>query len=569
MRPSVIFFDEIDGLAPVRSSRQDQIHSSIVSTLLALMDGLDSRGEIIIIGATNRIEAIDPALRRPGRFDRELCFPLPSVNARKQILSLHTKKWEPPLSVRLLQHLADQTTGYCGADLKSLCCEAVLASLRLRYPQIYESSVKLQLDVDNVNVKLRHFRMALGRIIPAGQRVRGSVGKRLLSEVRPLLGRILNSALQSLANTFPHGLSPSYNGQQRLLHSSVAYRPRMLLTGSKGQGQSDYLGPAIVHAMERLPAYKLDIAALYSNSAKAPEEAVAQIIHEACSRPPSIIYMPHIDYWFESTTESVRATFLTLLEDMSPSLPVLLIATAHTPLTNTRAEDLFSAYRGEVTVMSNPTKEEREDFFKPLFYTEMVKHRKMVTQKKKLEALPVAQVAAPRQLSEKESKRLNELEEATLRELRIFLRQICAKLCRNRQFYTFCEPVDVEEVPDYRNIISQPMDLETMSFKIDRHEYTCAQDFLRDIELICNNALEYNPSLSADGKVIRHSACALVDTAYTLIKTEMDSDFEDKCQGIRESRAKRTAKPSLAPDFLYTEPRPANVSPSFYLTLYT
>ena len=83
MRPSIIFFDEIDGLAPVRSSRQDQIHSSIVSTLLALMDGLDSRGEIVVIGATNRVDAIDPALRRPGRFDREFSFPLPSQEVKK------------------------------------------------------------------------------------------------------------------------------------------------------------------------------------------------------------------------------------------------------------------------------------------------------------------------------------------------------------------------------------------------------------------------------------------------------------------------------------------------------
>lgn len=78
MKPSIIFFDELDGLAPVRSSRQDQIHASIVSTLLALMDGLENRGEVIVIGATNRIDAIDPALRRPGRFDRELFFPLPA-----------------------------------------------------------------------------------------------------------------------------------------------------------------------------------------------------------------------------------------------------------------------------------------------------------------------------------------------------------------------------------------------------------------------------------------------------------------------------------------------------------
>merc|ERR1719422_488752 len=97
MRPSIIFFDEIDGLAPVRSSRQDQIHSSIVSTLLALMDGLDSRGEVVLTGATNRLENIDPALRRPGRFDRELRFALPTQPARKEILTKHLGKWDPPV----------------------------------------------------------------------------------------------------------------------------------------------------------------------------------------------------------------------------------------------------------------------------------------------------------------------------------------------------------------------------------------------------------------------------------------------------------------------------------------
>ncbi|ORX89771.1 AAA-domain-containing protein, partial [Basidiobolus meristosporus CBS 931.73] len=85
-QPSIIFFDEIDGLAPVRSSKQEQVHSSIVSTLLALMDGLDNRGQVVVIGATNRIDAIDPALRRPGRFDREFYFSLPSYVARRTII---------------------------------------------------------------------------------------------------------------------------------------------------------------------------------------------------------------------------------------------------------------------------------------------------------------------------------------------------------------------------------------------------------------------------------------------------------------------------------------------------
>jgi SpoVK/Ycf46/Vps4 family AAA+-type ATPase len=145
-QPSIIFFDEIDGLAPVRSSKQDQVHNSIVSTLLALMDGLDSRGKVVVIGATNRVDALDGALRRPGRFDRELCFPLPNLEARKSILGIHTRKWADPPSEDLIEELATRCVGYCGADLKALCAESSLQALRRRYPQIYKSDQKLLID---------------------------------------------------------------------------------------------------------------------------------------------------------------------------------------------------------------------------------------------------------------------------------------------------------------------------------------------------------------------------------------------------------------------------------------
>ncbi|THD18581.1 ATPase family AAA domain-containing protein 2 [Fasciola hepatica] len=112
MRPSIIFFDEIDGLAPVRSSRQDQVHSSIVSTLLSLMDGLDQRAEVVIIGATNRPDSIDPALRRPGRFDREFTFGLPCELVRQRILEVHTTKWDPKPSAEVgtLDHCPRSST---------------------------------------------------------------------------------------------------------------------------------------------------------------------------------------------------------------------------------------------------------------------------------------------------------------------------------------------------------------------------------------------------------------------------------------------------------------------------
>lgn len=133
-QPSIIFFDEIDGLAPVRTRQQDQTHSSVVSTLLALLDGLKSRGSVVVIGATNRPDAVDPALRRPGRFDREIYFPLPSVKDRAAILSLHTQRWPKPITGSLLQWMARKTPGFAGADLQALCTQAAMNALKRNFP---------------------------------------------------------------------------------------------------------------------------------------------------------------------------------------------------------------------------------------------------------------------------------------------------------------------------------------------------------------------------------------------------------------------------------------------------
>ncbi|XVF78643.1 hypothetical protein PTKIN_Ptkin14bG0151600 [Pterospermum kingtungense] len=133
-QPSIIFFDEIDGLAPQRTRQQDQTHSSVVSTLLALLDGLKSRGSVVVIGATNRPDAVDPALRRPGRFDREIYFPLPSLEDRAAILELHTRKWPKPVSGTLLKWVARKTVGFAGADLQALCTQAAVISLKRNFP---------------------------------------------------------------------------------------------------------------------------------------------------------------------------------------------------------------------------------------------------------------------------------------------------------------------------------------------------------------------------------------------------------------------------------------------------
>ena len=137
-QPSVVFFDEIDGLAPARrmggpsggGDGSDQIHASVVSTMLAVMDGLNPRGSVVVIGATNRPDAVDPALRRPGRFDRELYFGLPGPEARAAILRVHTRGWRPRPTERTIAAIASRTEGAAGADLRALAAAALTRAIR-------------------------------------------------------------------------------------------------------------------------------------------------------------------------------------------------------------------------------------------------------------------------------------------------------------------------------------------------------------------------------------------------------------------------------------------------------
>jgi len=133
--PSIIFLDEIDAIAPKRESVVGEVEKRVVAQLLGLMDGLESRGQVIVIGATNIPNSLDPALRRPGRFDREITVNIPDKKSRLEILQIHTRGM--PLSKDVhLEKIAEITHGYVGADLAALCKEAAMACLRKVFPQI-------------------------------------------------------------------------------------------------------------------------------------------------------------------------------------------------------------------------------------------------------------------------------------------------------------------------------------------------------------------------------------------------------------------------------------------------
>ena len=168
--PSIIFIDEIDAIAPKRSEVTGEVEKRVVAQLLALMDGLETRGQVIVIGATNRPNALDPALRRPGRFDREIEIGIPDRNARREILQIHTRGM--PLAEGVdLEKLAEITRGYTGADLAALCREAAMKAIRRILPSIDFSEEKIPPEIlDKLVVTMKDFMEAFKEITPTALR---------------------------------------------------------------------------------------------------------------------------------------------------------------------------------------------------------------------------------------------------------------------------------------------------------------------------------------------------------------------------------------------------------------
>ena len=168
--PSIIFFDEIDSIAPKRSEATGETERRIVAQLLTLMDGLEPRQNVVVIGATNRVDAVDEALRRPGRFDREIVIGVPDRDGRRQILNIHTRGM--PLTEDVdLDALAGRTYGFVGADLSSLAREAAIESLRRILPEIDLEQSELPGEIlEDLIVRADDFEGALRRIQPSALR---------------------------------------------------------------------------------------------------------------------------------------------------------------------------------------------------------------------------------------------------------------------------------------------------------------------------------------------------------------------------------------------------------------
>ncbi|KAL4075483.1 AAA-domain-containing protein [Scleroderma citrinum] len=423
-QPSIIFFDEIDGLAPVRSSKQDQIHASIVSTLLALMDGMDGRGQVVVIGATNRPDAVDPALRRPGRFDREFYFPLPSLDAREKILGIMTKGWEGwgvdgTKAEENTMGLAKLTKGYGGADLRALCTEAALNAIQRRYPQIYASNDRLLINPETIGVTLRDFMISIQKLVPSSARSTATAASPLPSQLVPLLGETFDQVKGALVKALParqkrtvleeaQWEEDNEEGalEREMLMQSMeslrVYRPRLLLHGVSGMGQG-YVGAAVLHFLEGYHVQSLDLGTLMGDSTRTPEAAVVQLFVEARRHQPSVLYIPALSSWSAALSETVRSTVRAMLDSLGPTDPILLLAVSDAPFSSLPRDvkAWFGITRSTRIVMSPPRPEHISAYFSPLLadirkppsaFADGLRRRRRV-----LETLPLAPPPEPRQ----------------------------------------------------------------------------------------------------------------------------------------------------------------------------
>lgn len=284
-KPCIIFIDEIDAIAPKREEVHGEVEKRVVSQLLALMDGLEPRGQIVVIGATNRPNALDPALRRGGRFDREIEIGIPNREGRFEILQIHTRGM--PLTENVgLQKLADLTHGFTGADISELCKEAAMKALRRVLPEIDFEADYIPVEVLNkLVVTMEDFLDALRFVEPSAMRevlietpnvTWNDIGG--LKEVKQALREAIEWPLK-----YPE-----------IFNEAGANPPKgILLHGSPGSGKT-LLAKAVAHESE-VNFINIKGPELMSKFVGESEKGVRETFKRAKQTAPCIIFFDEID----------------------------------------------------------------------------------------------------------------------------------------------------------------------------------------------------------------------------------------------------------------------------------
>ena len=282
--PSIIFIDEIDSIAPKREEVTGETERRVVAQLLTLMDGLGGRGQVIVIGATNRENAIDPALRRPGRFDREIEIGVPSIEGRQEILLIHTRGM--PLSDDVnLEYLARVTHGFVGADIASLAREAAMKCLARYIPEFeLDKPVPPEL-LETMKVTMRDFKDALHEVEPSAMRE--------VSVEIPTVGWEDVGGLEDVKILLKEMIQLPLDDPQCFKRMGIRPGRGVLLYGPPGTGKT-LLARAVANEC-KVNFISIKGPEIMSKWVGESEKAIRQIFKKAKQVAPAIIFLDEID----------------------------------------------------------------------------------------------------------------------------------------------------------------------------------------------------------------------------------------------------------------------------------
>ena len=329
--PSILFLDELDAIAPKREELggEKQVERRVVAQLLALMDGLENRGQVIIIGATNLPNILDPALRRPGRFDREIIIPIPDKNGRLEILIIHTRGM--PFSDDVdLERLAFLTHGFVGADLAALAREAAMSAIRRLMPKIdFERDVIPEAALLALKVTMDDFLNALREIEPSAIR-------EVFTEI-PEIGFSEIGGLDDIKKILSETVTDPLYHPEVYARANTKPAKGILLTGDPGSGKT-LLAKAIAKETE-VNFIAVSGPELLSKYIGESERAVREVFKKARQAAPCILFFDEIEalvpkrgkIMADAVTERVVSQFLTEMDGIEELKGVMVLASTNRP----------------------------------------------------------------------------------------------------------------------------------------------------------------------------------------------------------------------------------------------
>jgi transitional endoplasmic reticulum ATPase len=328
--PSIIFIDEIDAIAPKREEVTGEVERRVVSQLLTLMDGLKSRGKVVVIAATNRPNAIDPALRRAGRFDREIEIPVPDRNGRLEIFKIHTRNMPLDKDVDL-NWLADITYGYVGADIMAVCKEAAMSALRRVLPEIkWKTEEELPKEViEKLVVKKEDFENALKMVEPSAMR-------EVLIEIPKVKWEDIGG-LEEVKQQLKEMVEWPLKHPEAFERMGIEPPKGILLYGPPGCGKT-LLAKAVANesGANFIAVKGPEVLTMWFGES---ERKIREIFRKARQVAPAIIFFDEIDalaprrgyYRGSAATETVVSQLLTEISGIEETKNVVIIAATNRP----------------------------------------------------------------------------------------------------------------------------------------------------------------------------------------------------------------------------------------------